>query len=149
MAHVACQTLPETAIAAGRRRSGRDAASSRASYAGWCVLGFLAGAVFWHAVGFWDFLGDMTSMRPAQKVVIGRLAPDRDPEASYEKQAHAAGAAMPQNCTTLLRDAATGLTLAQPCVAVIGDAAASLDAGALSGGPLPTAGRLDRLADKR
>ena len=40
-------------VAPARARQGRRGAAL------WTTIGFVCGAVFWHAVGFWDFVGDI------------------------------------------------------------------------------------------
>ena len=66
----------------------------------WGLGGFLIGAIFWQAIGFWGVLGEAILKRPEPKVsIVARLAlPARLP-----------------NCTTLALDRATGRTVSVPC----------------------------------
>lgn len=67
----------------------------------WAVAGFLCGAVFWHMVGFWDFVGGLVHRGPTGSQRL--------------EAAMTAGTA----CTTLALDRTSGLTRAEPCPAMI------------------------------
>jgi hypothetical protein len=86
-----------------RRRSYRTALL-------WAAAGFLAGALFWYAVGFWRFVSDVV------------LAPA--PTAAAEMTAVAPPSQVslptiylvdPANCTALILDRKTNSTVMQPC----------------------------------
>jgi len=62
----------------------------------WAGLGFLCGAVFWHAVGFWAFLGGLMVRGPAT-------------EAAIEVN----------DCVTLVMVRETGTTRSEPCPMLI------------------------------
>ena len=95
----------EGTIAAAVRRPARGAAL-------WATIGFVSGAVFWHAVGFWTFMSEL--------VLNGR-------EASASQDLPLAGADIetgslpriyhvnPQNCVSLVLDRGTNYTAARPC----------------------------------
>jgi hypothetical protein len=97
---------PAAAKATGfipRRRSYRTALL-------WAAGGFLAGALFWYAVGFWRFVSDVV------------LAPA--PTAAAEMTAVAPPSQVslptiylvdPSNCTALVLDRKTNTTVVQPC----------------------------------
>lgn len=67
----------------------------------WAVVGFLCGAVFWHMVGFWGFVGELVSRGPS-------------PE-QRAASAMVSGAA----CITLVLDRETGETRSESCPALI------------------------------
>lgn len=97
---------------------------------GWSVIGFVAGAVFWHFVGFWGFVADVI-------LAGGPPAAESTPPALVRiaEEAHLLRVADASACTLLALDRRTGLTTAAPCEA--------------SHGPLPpdaVQGREDRLA---
>jgi hypothetical protein len=80
--------------------SGRGMFGARATLIGWGFCGFLIGALFWHAIGFWDVIGEEILQRPEAKVsIVARLALP----------------ARPSNCTTLVLDRSTGRTISVPC----------------------------------
>ena len=98
------------------------ARTSRWNTLGWGLLGFFCGALFWHVVGFWDFLGGIVYKRQQEATVIERVlktqfaeAEEDKPLAVREQQARAAA----QNCTTLVMDRITGTTASRPCVVII------------------------------
>lgn len=84
-----------------REVGGQGVIARRAAMVAWGFGGFLIGAVFWHAIGFWDTLGEAILKQPEPKVsIVARLAlPARLPK-----------------CTTLALDRSTGRTLSVPCV---------------------------------
>lgn len=83
-----------------REVGGQGLLAGRAAPMVWGFGGFLIGAVFWQAIGFWGVLGEAILERPEPEVsVVARLAlPARLP-----------------NCTTLALDRATGRTVSVPC----------------------------------
>jgi hypothetical protein len=74
--------------------------AGRAAVMAWGFGGFLIGALFWQAIGFWGVLGQAFLKQPEPKVsVVARLAlPAKLP-----------------NCTTLALDRNTGRTVSVPC----------------------------------
>jgi hypothetical protein len=83
----------------------------------WCTLGFLAGAAFWHLVGFWSFISyvvlggpepgsEIFSARPAQVASADRLA--YSPPVAGKARTGAA-------CVTLALDRVRGETRREPC----------------------------------
>lgn len=144
---VARAGVPDRGLAGGR--------STRRGFVGWSIAGFLLGAVFWHVVGFWDFLSHTVTQSDrdfgAIERVLSRTLADATSLAVTEQRA--IGGA--QNCTTLTRDPATGRTQSRPCIVVLRNAASNDAArtGAQAVAPtfvptltLTTAGRLDRMA---
>lgn len=83
-----------------REISGRGIFGGRAAPVVWGFGGFLIGAIFWHAIGFWGFIGDVVLKGP-------------DPHASTI--ARSMPIAEPANCTALALDRATGETYSAPC----------------------------------
>jgi hypothetical protein len=120
--------------------------ASRWAAVGWGLGGFLVGAVFWHLIGFWDFVGAVLYKRQQEtsriELLFQQLSTDRaafDEVRAAEAAAHEAA----QNCTTLVLDRLTGRTQQTPCMVVIRRVPADLEAGATRP-PLQTAARLDR-----
>jgi hypothetical protein len=72
----------------------------RAVRFGWAFGGFLIGAVFWQALGFWAVLGEAVLQRPEPQVsvVTRMLLPMSLPK-----------------CTTLALNRANGRTISVPC----------------------------------
>ncbi|HRD74727.1 MAG TPA: hypothetical protein PK264_02135 [Hyphomicrobiaceae bacterium] len=69
---------------------------NRWSNVGWATMGFLSGAVFWHAVGFWAFLAGLLSHGPATETSV-----------------------LGSDCVTLVIDRTTGTTSAEACPELI------------------------------
>jgi hypothetical protein len=76
----------------------------------WSAGGFLAGALFWHAIGFWQFVSDVV------------FDPAPSPTAQMTAVAPPSQIALPTiylvdpaNCTALLLDRKTNSTVMQPC----------------------------------
>ncbi len=67
----------------------------------WAVAGFLCGAIFWHMVGFWSFVGGLVAHGP-----------------SAEQRLEAALLAG-TNCVTLALDRQSGATHSEPCPAMV------------------------------
>jgi hypothetical protein len=89
------------------------AASSRAGRQLWAALvwgglGFVAGAVFWHLVGFWSFLSE---------VVLDRTTGPQAAEAASAPTGLSAKVVLVDSatCTALALDRRAKLTLALPC----------------------------------
>jgi len=75
-------------------------AAATAARVAWGFGGFLIGAVFWHAIGFWGFLSDVILRTPEpQPGIVAQMAPPL---------------VLP-NCTTLVLNRATGETTSVPC----------------------------------
>lgn len=73
---------------------------------GWSVLGFLAGAVFWHFIGFWGFVSEV--------VLVGNAPPAAMRTAEPVALA-LADTPSAQTCTRLALDRRTGETSAHAC----------------------------------
>lgn len=79
---------------------------------GWSVVGFVAGAIFWHFVGFWGFVSEvvLADDPPIERAAaIFRVLP----AAPAKRVQVAAVAGAP--CTLVSRDRQTGRTSARPC----------------------------------
>ncbi len=120
------------------RRSSKTTGRLRAALL-WGGLGFIAGAVFWHLVGFWSFIAE---------VVL-----DRAPAAQASVVAPPSTASVPtvvlveaDRCTTLALDRRSNLTLAVPCandgsqLRLLPDTATRTDLTALTAPRLQAAG---------
>ena len=117
----------------------------------WGFLGFFCGALFWHMVGFWDFLGGIVYKRQQESTIIERVltahfteAEEDKPLAEREQQARLAA----RNCTTLVLDRIAGATVARPCVVIIRNVPQDAET-ATTAQVLPTSARLDRVAGGR
>jgi hypothetical protein len=76
----------------------------------WGLGGFLIGAVFWHLIGVWGFLGAVVLKEPDAKVsVVIRQQP------VAEARQEAVQPAFLPNCTVLVLDRSTGVTTSVPC----------------------------------
>jgi hypothetical protein len=83
-----------------REIGGRGRLRAHAAPLAWGFGGFLIGAIFWHAIGFWGFLGEVILKSPDPRVsVVARTTPP---------------SSLP-NCTALAIDRATGRTRSIPC----------------------------------
>ena len=79
---------------------GRGRLRAHAAPLAWGFGGFLIGAIFWQALGFWDFLGEVILKSPEPRVsVVARTPPP---------------SSLP-NCTALAIERATGRTRSIPC----------------------------------
>ena len=79
------------------------------------IAGFVLGAVFWHVVGFWDFVGQVMCMGVPGEGQITQAPPivklrDRAPTG-----APLAVIMAPQNCLSLVLDRSNNATAAEPC----------------------------------
>jgi len=83
-----------------REIGGRGRFRARAAPLAWGFGGFLIGAIFWHAIGFWGFLGEV-------------ILKGSEPQASVVART-ALPASVP-NCTALAIDRTTGRTRSIPC----------------------------------
>lgn len=107
----------------GPAPTAKSAAPSRSSVvrhvrgaALWASLGFVCGAVFWHAVGFWNFMSDLMFDR-AEATVAHATAPDMnmatDPiETGSLPVIYRVD---PASCVSLELDRLTNRTAARPC----------------------------------
>ncbi len=75
----------------------------------WSASGFLAGALFWHAVGFWRFLSDVVFDPPPRPETMAAVA--RPSQVSLPS----IYLVDPANCTALILDRKTNSTVMQPC----------------------------------
>ena len=102
--------VAENEIPAGR--------SGIRSHLAWGIGGFVLGAICWHLVGFWDFVGDVVlsgsqnttvverSIEPASKPRVLSYVKNRAPNSIVETT---------QNCSAFYRDAETGLARPTKC----------------------------------
>lgn len=80
---------------------------------GWSVLGFVAGAIFWHFVGFWGFVSSVVfadNQTTAPDMTLVQRAP-----AIVASQVVSTDAIDVSHCTAVSRDRNTGITSARPC----------------------------------
>ena len=92
------------------------------SHMGWGVGGFLLGAICWHMVGFWDFVGDVVLTGPKTTTIVERnVEPSAKPRVlAFEKRRPAAAAIeTSKNCSAFYRDAETGLAHQSKCQAIV------------------------------
>lgn len=84
---------------------------------GWSVIGFAAGAIFWHFVGFWGFVSEVVFAGgpPVERAAVIRGVTSAAPAKRVQVVAAAIGAAVGTPCTAVSRDRQTGLTSARPC----------------------------------
>ncbi|MEO8650975.1 MAG: hypothetical protein ABI391_01655 [Hyphomicrobiaceae bacterium] len=76
----------------------------------WGLGGFLVGAIFWHLIGFWGFLGTVVLKGPETAVsVVTRQQP------VFVVRRLAVVPAILPNCTVLVLDRSTGQTSSVPC----------------------------------
>jgi hypothetical protein len=76
----------------------------------WCVGGFVAGAVFWYAVGFWRYVSDVMLNSGPQ------LAPEMTAAAKpVDASLPTIYLVDPHNCTALVLDRRTSSTEVRPC----------------------------------
>jgi len=108
----------------------------------WGGLGFLAGAVFWHLVGFWSFLSEVVLDRtPSAEAAV--LAPQPERLGAGEPPVIVIDT---NRCTMLTLDRRSNLTTAQPCptsrlaLQVKPDTSQREDLAVLAGRPLPAVG---------
>ena len=83
---------------------------SRAVPIAWGLGGFLIGAIFWHHIGVWGFLGTVVLKGPETAVsVVSREQP-----VMVARRPAVEPAFLP-NCTVLVLDRSSGLTYSVPC----------------------------------
>ncbi len=104
-------TLPHTA----KSRPASAPRRSLRSGLGYALLGFFLGAIFWHFVGFWDFVGQLMF----KGATTGTEIVQGPPVIKLRERVSGASAitlvAASDTCTMLQLDRATGETLAVPC----------------------------------
>jgi hypothetical protein len=86
-----------------RRRSYRTALL-------WAAGGFLGGALFWYAVGFWQFVSDVVldpAPSAAAEMTVVAQPSEISPPTIYLVD--------PANCTALILDRKTNSTVMKPC----------------------------------
>lgn len=74
------------------------------------LLGFIAGVVFWHFIGFWEFVSKVVFRGPEQPAIFQSGAARQLPGVNT-------------NCTSLAKDEQSGFAASSQC---LGDAAAGL-----------------------
>ena len=78
----------------------------------WGALGFCAGAIFWHAVGFWGFVSDAV-LAGASDTELVRVA---DARAQLQPgESPTIHLIDPRKCTALELDRGTNRTAVRPC----------------------------------
>jgi hypothetical protein len=88
----------------------RGRLSTHAAPIAWGLGGFLVGAIFWHLIGFWGFLGSVVLNGPETAVsVVTRQQP------VVVARRQAVEPAILPNCTVLALDRSTGRTSSVPC----------------------------------
>ena len=75
----------------------------------WSAGGFLAGAIFWHAIGFWRFLSDVVFDPAPRSAQMAAIAPPSQVSLPTIYMVD------PANCTALILDRKTNSTAMQPC----------------------------------
>ena len=88
----------------------RGRLSSRWAPIAWGLCGFLIGAVFWHLIGVWGFLGAV--VLKVQEAPVSVVA--RQQSVMVVRQPAVEPAALP-NCTVLVLDRSTGQTYSISC----------------------------------
>jgi hypothetical protein len=105
---------PRPASAAAVGPAKRRPVVSALSYG---ILGFVLGAIFWHFVGFWDFVGQVMFKGRAAGTEITQAPP---PIKLKDKVSGASSLAIvpePETCISLELDRQTATTSAGPCAA--------------------------------
>lgn len=92
----------------------RAAASQRWPAAAWLALGFLAGIVFWHGVGFWSFVKDAVYQGDEDKAVLQQAQPAAPPP-SEPLRPRASAASTKASCVALVIDRVAGTTRQAAC----------------------------------
>jgi hypothetical protein len=101
-----------------RRQIGGFVASFDSQAALWLSLGFVAGMVAWHAVGFWGFVSNTVLNRETQRGSVAWQPPPRtDVKAAnpITTGSLASYTPAPGACSMLTLDRATGATVAARC----------------------------------
>ena len=84
------------------------------------LCGFVAGAIFWHLVGFWSFISEMVFHGPREKTVIAAPVSSRATASNvrlFSPMGQHATSGIPQlgGCTTLHQEAPGGTITKVPC----------------------------------
>lgn len=90
---------------------------------GWSLFGFIVGAVFWHVIGFWDFMGNVVLSGHGDKRRNAAETPTwqaevKTPPTPFRPATGGKRVATPApapSCTLLTLDRATGDTTSQTC----------------------------------
>lgn len=108
---------PTTRAAAAPRdaRQGNNRSRRAGSAAGFGLLGFLFGAVFWHFVGFWDFVGQVMFKGKPDEMQIAQAPPPIKLKERVPGSGALAVVIEPAACTTLRLDRASGVTSDADC----------------------------------
>jgi len=105
----ASRPAPSTSSAAAKlpRRAARGAAL-------WATLGFVCGAIFWHAFGFWTLMTDVVLDPPGGDAVVARgpHAGSGGIETGSLPSIHLVD---PASCTSLELDREANRTVVRPC----------------------------------
>jgi hypothetical protein len=89
-----------------------------------CLLGFLAGAPFWHLIGFWGYVtGTVSGLQTAERPRAVQEAANASRVSTSPARATQPGrkpttAAVMTHCTALVLDRSTGATLTAACKAL-------------------------------
>lgn len=95
----------ESAIAAAVRRPARGAAL-------WATIGFVSGAVFWHAVGFWTFMSELVLNGREASASEEMIEVAADIETGSLPSVYRVD---PRKCTSLVLNREANYTAAQAC----------------------------------
>jgi hypothetical protein len=79
------------------------------------LLGFVLGALFWHFVGFWDFVGQVMFKGKSTGSEITQAPPPIKLKERVSGVSPLAITLEPERCVTLELDRTTGLTSSAPC----------------------------------
>ena len=82
---------------------------------GYGLLGFFLGALFWHFVGFWDFVGQLMFKGGSNGTEIAQGPPPVKLKERVSGTSAIAVAVSPEACTMLQLNRSTGETAAVPC----------------------------------
>lgn len=104
------QALPAPPAAGPKHGLLRRAGSAVA----FSLLGFILGAIFWHFVGFWDFVGQVMFGARTSGTQISQPPPIKLRDRVSGSSALTV-TIEPEACTTLQLDRATGSTLSVAC----------------------------------
>jgi hypothetical protein len=97
-------------------RAERAWQSARSLPAAWCAVGFLAGAIFWHLVGFWGFVSDAVFRGGVSNTSEIAAA---EPGTTQKTTRRLVVSTKQASCAMLALDRITGETTAGPCPADI------------------------------
>jgi hypothetical protein len=78
----------------------------------WGGLGFITGAVFWHAVGFWDFMSAVVLNSGPDTELVRIAAARQQPGADELPTIYLVD---PRSCTALELDRSANRTAVRPC----------------------------------